>query len=130
MSFLTSLYSAFLPFLLLPIEILFPYPHFVEEVAKFLVIKYAGTEKFSFAVLVFSGLAFSFTETILYSFNIVKVGGASAFLTRFLYTSALHSATFIIIGYFLYSKKFPKVTGLIISIIIHFLYNQNIGSII
>lgn len=132
MHILAPLYSAFAPFVLWPIEYLLPVPHIIEELAKFFIVKISKIEdrKKAFQMFFLSGILFAFTETVLYSLNIFSLGDPKVFLTRFLYTSALHSTTFLIIAYFYYSNKKFRTLGLLITMFVHYYYNLWVGNAI
>ena len=120
-------YALIGPFLLWPIEYIFPYPHFVEEFFKALLVLFTGKQKpFTY---VFAGIVFAFSETVLYSTNINLFGNIGLFFTRFLLTSALHASTLMIIYYFGKSDKKFVWIGFIIAASVHYLYNSLFGRI-
>lgn len=122
---LVILYSLFGPFLVWPFEYLLPNPHIIEELFKYIVVKWTNGNLKSY---IYGGIVFALSETVLYSININASGNINLILVRFILTSLLHSTTFVIIYYFSKKKGFLKLTGLVFAILIHFLYNRYIPS--
>lgn len=119
---LVILYSLVGPFLVWPLEYLLPYPYIIEELFKVFVVKFtSGNAK----IYILAGIVFALTETILYSININLLGRPSLFLARFVSTSFLHGATFLVI-FKLSKKKNGIISGFFISVLIHYLYNRYI----
>lgn len=127
MFFLAPLVSAIVPFIIWPIELLLPYPYVIEEVAKaFLVasILKAPTRSTRIALTFASAALFTFSETVLYSLNISLVGTLSTMLVRLMLTYILHSITMLILLYFLEKRVWwQTITGIVIAVLIHFLFN-------
>lgn len=111
---MTILYSLVGPFLVWPVEFLFPYPYIVEELFKVFVVWFGPKD---YKVYLLGGFLFAFTETVFYTMNT----GFS--LTRLFATSLLHSLTFLVIYWFASKNKGFIVVGLIFAMLIHFLYN-------
>lgn len=132
---LLPLLAAISPFFLLLIEIIFPYPHIVEELAKALIILVAryegwktheGASQKEIQIIILSGILFALSETVLYLFNIYLVGDLSLLLLRLILTAFLHVLTFLII-FILMKKSFVlAVLGVLIAILIHFAFNIGI----
>ncbi len=124
---LAILYSLVGPFLIWPLEYILPYPHIIEETFKLFVVKFT---KGNIKTYILAGFVFALTETILYSININLLGRPTLFLARFISTSLLHSITFLIIFKFSKQKNailsVSMLTGFLISILIHYLYNRYI----
>ncbi len=124
---MTALYSLFAPFLLWPIEYLFPYPYVVEELAKTVIVFFALKSKASlstyYRTFIIAGVLFAFSETVLYMININLFGRVSLIFIRFFSTSILHSLTFIIIAAFGLKNKRLIGVGFVLSALIHYLYN-------
>ncbi len=113
------------PILLIPVEIILPYPAVVEEIYKFLIID-KKTKK-TFRPLV-AGLVFAVSETILYTNQILgKQNGWVVIVERLVLTAIMHSTTMLII--YLGKKRDQKwgFVGLLTAIIIHTIYNAVIG---
>lgn len=114
--------SLFGPFLLWPLEYLFPYPYILEEVAKaFIILGTAERSKSEYKTYFVCGILFALTETVLYSININLFGRLSLLFVRLATSSALHSLTFLII-YWFYRRKMI-IPGILLAGLIHFLYN-------
>ncbi|QQG41630.1 MAG: PrsW family intramembrane metalloprotease [Candidatus Woesebacteria bacterium] len=112
------------PFLVWPVEYFLPYPSFVEELFKAILIYFLPQKNYKTVVI--SGVAFALTETVLYAFNIFNFGGLELMLTRLLSTSILHSATFLTIYIFGKNGGWRLIIGLIIAVLIHYIYNTYI----
>ena len=129
MKFVLPVAAAILPFFLWPIELIFPYPYFVEEFAKgvliLLMLKDIDSAAEGVRISLILGLLFAISESVLYIFNIQLVGNLSTFLVRLAVTIPLHSFTSIVIFVFAYTKKvFPLLSGLVIAMVLHFLFNS------
>ena len=115
------LYSFLGPFLVWPLEIFSPYPYLVEEIFKASVVWFGPKNLKLYFV---SGIAFAFSETVLYTMN-------SYFSpTRLLITSLLHSTTFLIIYISTIKDRRLIFIGLIISIFVHYVYNSFLAGIL
>lgn len=124
------LFSLFGPFLVWPIELLLPYPHFVEEIFKLAVVLFiincGSSQKNGIKSALLAGVFFAMSETVLYIFKINLYGDVGLLGVRFLLTSVLHSFTFLVI--YLGARK-GYVTSLIatiVAIFVHWLYNSHI----
>ena len=120
---LHPLLAAITPLLLWPVELIFPYPHLVEELMKtFLVVPLLEHRRklTQIKIVIFLGIIFAFSESVLYLFNI---GDLTVFLKRLLITAPFHTFTFLLI--FLPTLKNKKLLplGTILAILVHFLYN-------
>src|SRR3989344_3377885 len=100
------LFAVVMPFLLWPIELIFPYPFIVEEIAKGILVYFLSDtwrlhntdtfySKIKIAVLI--GVLFAFSESVLYIFNITLVGNINTLFLRLGLTIPLHSITTVII---------------------------------
>jgi len=122
------------PFLLLPIEKLLPYPHFIEEAVKLLIvlmiIKAERQEKRSFAVWVFmAGFIFAISESILYLADLLALGNYMLFPQRLVLTGGLHTGT-VMLMYFLGRKSYLGLAvGFVGAVIIHYFFNLWMGSL-
>ena len=103
------------PFVLWPIELLLPYPYVIEELVKGILVWL--NPKFGSAVAI--GLAFAFSETVLYIFNLNPY--------RLLATTALHVTTTLVIYSAVHKHKKLLIAGVILASLIHFLYNLTVG---
>lgn len=118
--------AAIAPFLLWPVEIFLPYPHFVEELAKLFLVwniekSLPLSKKLLLAALI--GLLFSLSEGVLYTLNIYPTLDTGLLLLRLLLPTALHVSTSLILCFSanINRKFFPL--GLALSILIHYLFN-------
>ena len=132
MLYLLPLFAAIAPFIIWPIERLFPYPFFVEELVKaFLVLPLTDLDNFrnkiEFSIVI--GLLFTLSESVLYIFNIQEVGNLGVFLVRILLTFPLHTGTVLIMIAFSLKKKLLIIPGLVCAIVIHILFNYFISFI-
>jgi hypothetical protein len=115
------------PLFLIPLENSAPYPYFIEEIVKamliFNIIKFSSLKKQLKLTLVMAFL-FAFSENMFYLINFISSGTLQGFCQRCLLTTTLHLLTAIII--LLPSQKKLKliIPATIIAMIIHYFYNQ------
>lgn len=122
--FVVSLFS---PFPLWLVQQFLPFPHFIEEIFKFILVRFTpATKKWQYPLIL--GLAFSFSESFLYLINFFQLGDFSLFLPRLFLTSILHTFTFFLL-YYSKNKTYLSLIALIFAIIIHYFYNQIVASI-
>ena len=116
------------PFLLLPIEKFLPYPHFIEETVKLIVvvmiIKAERQAKENLWVWVFTaGFLFAVSESILYLMNIFALGNFMLLPQRLLLTGILHTSTMMLM-YFLGRKNYAGLAvGFVGAVLIHYFFN-------
>lgn len=108
---MAALLAAVAPLFLWPIELFFPYPYVVEEMAKAVILWFAPTRKN--LTLLFCGLLFAFSESVLYIFNMIP---PVVLAQRLILTTFLHTGTFWLIAR-------NRWLGLTLAIIIHYLFN-------
>jgi RsiW-degrading membrane proteinase PrsW (M82 family) len=124
---LIPLYAVILPFIVWPIEIFLPYPYLIEEIAKGILIYFISQNKIKYSKRVFLalsvGILFTLSESILYLFNIYYSRNLSLFFERLLFTGILHTLTSFVIFFSIRKQKYFLVLGILIAIIIHYLYN-------
>lgn len=115
------------PFLLIPIEIMLPWPSIIEELLKFLMIRWwtkvIKTKKNDWTYALMAGIMFAVSESILYSDKIMSLGKWWFMPERLILTVAMHSTTMLLI---LFGVKKGKVYGLLAllgAIVIHESYN-------
>ena len=130
-AFLVPLAAAILPFVLWLVELVLPFPAVVEELAKAgLVLAVSRWQRWTgLGVIVAAGIVFSFSETVLYSFNLLTVGDSSTFLTRLLLTTSLHTGTMVIMWLFVQFDRRLIVLGFIVAVALHAWYNAAVGLI-
>lgn len=115
-----------LPFIVWPIEVFFPYPYLVEEIAKGILVYFilsipSQNVKLGYGLLI--GLCFALSENVLYSINFFTIGTVSFFLQRIASTGILHAGTaFLITAASLKNKKLI-ILGIILASAIHFVFN-------
>jgi len=107
------------PFILLLAEKLFPYPYIIEELFKFYLAKKADTTK----TAIILGLFFSFSEAIFYFLNPIYSQDIGLSLFRFITVSMMHTTTILVMFYFSRKRNLWPI-GLILAIIIHYLFNS------
>jgi len=124
---LIPLVAAIAPFILWPLELFLPYPFLIEEIVKtgivYFVLKEKG-EKTKLFLTIMSGVLFSITETVLYSFNIFIAGTKNTLLQRFSLTTPLHVGTILIIFLLANKNKNLLFLGTAVAITIHFVFNK------
>ncbi len=126
------LIAAIAPFILWPIELFLPYPYIIEELLKATLIYFVidlSNKATQIKITLASGLIFSLSETILYIFNISLVGDLTTLLTRFTLTTILHSLTMFIILISSFKTKWLMPTGVLVAMLIHYLFNMVIPNI-
>lgn len=127
---LLILFLAFItPFILWPIEIFFPYPHIVEELAKALLIIFIlllpkTSQKIYGAILI--GFLFGLSENFLYLFS---PGTTQTHLLRFVLTMPLHVITTLIILIPALIYKRLIFLGIILAVFIHYFFNLFVTTI-
>ena len=125
MSILVPLFAAITPFILWPIEIILPYPYIVEEISKailiFFLLNLPHREKILGTIMI--GFLFSFSETVLYLFNVFSVGSLQTLLLRFIFTTPMHILTSLIILSSALINKNLIILGIIIAALVHYIFN-------
>ncbi len=128
--YLLPIFALITPFALLPVEMLLPFPFIVEEIAKasllipLLSIK-RTSQQVQLAILV--GIFFTLSESVLYLFNIYATGTPMLFIQRLLLTGTLHTGTILTMFFVTKIDRRLLPIGVIITMIIHFFYNQYIS---
>ena len=127
---LIPLYASIAPFLVWPVEFIFPYPYIVEELVKgsmvlFILKSSSDTTKIRLAILV--GLFFAFSESVLYMFNILLVGSLWTPIERLLLTIPLHVTTTLLILFSGMRRQKLLPLGLIAAMMLHYLFNLFVG---
>lgn len=125
------LFGAILPLVLWPVEVLFPYPHIVEEIAKGMLVYWilttvsGKTTQIKIAILV--ATAFAFSESILYLFNILQVGTGWTFLNRLLLTIPFNILTILVMLFLGMWKRWFLTFGILAAILLHYGFNLFVG---
>jgi len=124
---LTPLFAIAAPFLVWPIEYYLPYPFVVEEIVKgllvLLILKDHFSKSKSITLAVIAGALFAFSESVFYLINIFSTGNGNALFLRILLTTPLHIITTLIIMLFGLKKRSYIVFGVIVSGIVHYIFN-------
>ncbi len=130
MTLLILFFALISPFILWPIEIFFPYPHIVEELAKALLIIFIlllpkTSQKIYGAILI--GFLFGLSENFLYLFS---PGTTQTHLLRFVLTMPLHIVTTLVI--LLPALIFKRLIflGIILAIFIHYFFNIYVSQLV
>jgi len=122
---LVPLAAAIAPFVVWPIEYFLPYPYLIEELAKAILVYFIliSDSRNPLKLGIIAGLLFGFSETVLYYLNILPTGQISILLIRVFTTIPLHIATTLII--LIPSRRKLKLMpwGVLLAIILHFLFN-------
>jgi len=123
---LTPLLALIAPFVVWPIELILPYPHIIEELAKAVLVFTLlnlpeRLEKIKLAILI--GVLFAFSESVLYLFNIQLVGSMRTYFVRLLVTIPLHVITTLIILLPALKNKKLIIVGVLLAFLVHYLFN-------
>jgi hypothetical protein len=128
---LIPLFASMAPFLVWPLELVFPYPYVVEELAKGVFVLFIlsspsnSPAKIRVAVLV--GFLFAFSESVMYMNNILLVGTLGTLVQRLLLTIPLHTVTMLIILFSGMKKKALLPLGIIAAMLLHYFFNLSVG---
>jgi len=122
---LLSAICLFAPFPLLIVEQLLPFPFLIEEIFRYFVVKNTP-EKNNWLYPIVFGILFSLSETMLYLVNFFKLGNFENLFLRIILTTSLHTGLFVLM-YFFRSRKALSILFLVNAIIIHYLYNFQVG---
>lgn len=129
---LLPLFALIAPFVLWPIELFLPFPHIIEELLKalcvFLLLPLPSRKNQFLLALLVGGL-FSISESILYVFNLILVGTVHTVFLRLLCTTLLHIGTLVLMLSLSTINKRLLFVGVILSILVHFWYNQFVGGV-
>jgi len=123
---LTPLLALIAPFIVWPIELILPYPHIIEELAKAVLVFTLldlpdRLTKIKLTILI--GVLFAFSESVLYLFNIQMVGIMRTYFVRLLVTIPLHVITTLIILLPALKNKKLIIVGVLFASLIHYLFN-------
>ena len=123
---LTPLLALIAPFVVWPIELILPYPHIIEELAKAVLVFTIldlpeRLTKIKLAILI--GVLFAFSESVLFLFNIQLVGNIQTYFARLLVTIPLHVITTLIILLPALKNKKLIIVGVFLASLIHYLFN-------
>lgn len=121
--------SLLLPFVLILLEkTILPYPAFVEEIAKALVIFFLILNFQNFKQKILAGLLFGFlfglSENIFYLINVIENGNLNFFWQRIFLVTPMHIATVLIMVFTGLAKRWFLIFGLAGAIILHALFNS------
>lgn len=119
------LYAFVAPLILLLLASVWTYPAVLEEVVKWLVLKFGDKASVNFAVGSYVGMAFGVSEAILYTMNAWNGGEWSAIALRLVLTVPMHSITAGITGESM--RRGKGYVGLVIAMMIHATFNYAVG---
>ncbi len=122
----TLIFVSVAPLILIPIELVIPYPHIVEELAKLLIIFFVIqlNKNSQFKLVLISSFLFAFSESMFYLGSAYSGGYAFLFAQKLLLTTLFHTSTLLL---FLFSARRAKkllFIALPMAILWHFLFNQ------
>lgn len=120
--------ALFVPFLLVFVEVVFPFPFIVEELVKLIMImilvRRVGAENLTIVGVAMIGLIFGLSETVFYITDAFLLGSSSAIVIRLFVTVPMHILTVIIMFIIGRKKKIWWVVGYVVAVIIHYTFNQ------
>lgn len=122
-----SIAGLVLPIILISIINFTGQSEIIEEIGKVLVVLFIILRNPSWKIrlegaMVF-GLLFGLSENIFYLINFLGTENYHIFLLRFVTTIPMHIVTVLIIFIFTEIKKYFWIFGLILSVLVHFLFN-------
>lgn len=129
---LSPLFSAFLPFVLWPIEQYVQFPVLIEELAKVVLVylvRDVSSRRTKLILALLMGVTFTLSETVLYSFNISQQGSLNFPLLRLVATGIMHTLTFVILMASTFKNTRYLPIGVVVAILVHSLYNRAVVSI-
>jgi hypothetical protein len=105
-----------------------PYPVFIEEITKalvifFLILNLPGI-KYKIAAGLLFGFLFGLSESIFYLVNFIAANNLIVFWQRFLWTVPMHIITVLLMVFAGLAKKWFIIFGLAGALILHFLFNN------
>lgn len=132
MNVLVLLLGLVAPILLLPLEAIAPYPHFLEELVKMGLIVWLISGERARArpqlMMAFGiGGLFALSETILYLNNFLALANGGNFVPRLVLTGSLHMGTSLLLYLTWRRGRVLGLIGLGLAILTHFLFNSALG---
>jgi RsiW-degrading membrane proteinase PrsW (M82 family) len=132
MDLIIPLFALILPFMLWPIEYVFPYPFLVEELVKYLMVLYilntVEDNMLKVKVAAASGVFFALSETVIYIFNIQLVGSVETIIIRLVLTIPLHVLTYLLILIPGIKDKRLAIVGVVAAMLLHYLFNLTLSN--
>jgi len=118
-----------LPFILIILgKTVLPYPAFVEEIVKAIVIFFLILNLPNFKQKILAGLLFGFifglSENIFYLTNVIESGNLNYFWQRMILVTPMHIATVLIMVFAGLKRKWFLIFGLAGAITLHALFNS------
>lgn len=129
---LIPLFASVAPFLVWPLELVFPYPYLVEELVKGFLVFYilkSGDKSTRIKLTILAGFFFAFSESIMYLSNIFLVGTFWTFAERILLTTPLHIVTMLIMLFSGTKKRALLPLGIIAAMLVHYFFNLFAGKL-
>lgn len=121
------------PLLLVPVEIVIPLPHVVEELYKAMLVVWllnyersgddGSTRNTNYLLAIFVGLLFGLSESVLFITNAFFIGNFEALLSRLVVTVPMHAATTFILYTMGRVNRVLMMLGLIVTMAIHYWFN-------
>ena len=124
-----TLFAVMLPVFAVPFEFIIPVPWFVEEFAKYgmlRVIGWTNTEGKAYRPLLF-GAVFGLSESLLFLPSAIQFGSLEPLLFRLFLTVPMHAVTMGAVGLGIANKGKWVFVGLAGAMLIHFLFNVVAG---
>ncbi len=124
---LALMFAFALPLPLLFLEAIAPVPFLIEEMVMAILILFivrsSIEERWKLPAVVLAGFLFSISETMFYLINYLSIGQSYLVFIRFLFTGSMHVLTTIVIYLFARKRGYSVLIGLILAILIHFVFN-------
>ena len=128
----TAFAGMVLPFVLMLIVSITGNAEVVEEVAKALVVATLivgiPSTKGKLLTAVVFGFLFGFSETVLYSNQLIHSGESTVLLKRFLLTVPMHIVTTVVVLMFAMIKRWMWLIGLCFAVVVHLIFNYLVAA--
>lgn len=119
--------ALFIPFLLVFVEVVFPFPFIVEELAKLIMImilvRKVGVQNLTIASIAMIGLIFGLSETVFYVTNAFALGSISFIAIRLVVTVPMHILTTIIMFIIGRRKRAWWIVAYLAGMLVHYVFN-------
>ena len=118
--------SLALPFFLIPIEKLLPYPYLFEELGKLallLPLLYSKNKDKTYLSPILLGLLVAVSESIIFSLNLWILGNPFLIIKKFIILALLHISTILVMFLSGQKNRYLLILSLCFSILFHFFVN-------
>lgn len=119
--------ALFVPFLLVFVEVVFPFPFIVEELAKLIMVvilvRKVGAQNLTLLNVGLIGLIFGLSETVFYITNAFVLGNINSIVVRLTVTVPMHVLTTIIMFIIGRRGKVWWGVGYIAAMLAHYAFN-------